>query len=166
MAKKIEIGDALHRMVGERIREARRAQRHEQAWLAAALGVSRTTMSNIEGGRQRVFLDQVYEVARHLHVDVTTLMPRLDDVTPVAAVRTPSDDPLLRGAGERLSRVVSDVLTLASAGPEPSERNPTPAMRRVQEAAAGNRRKSRSRTPPGDASVTSAKPGASRRQRR
>jgi transcriptional regulator with XRE-family HTH domain len=162
MAKKFEIGEVLHRTVGARIREARRAERREQAWLAAALGVSRTTISNIEGGRQRLFLDQVYEIARQLRIDVATLLPSLEDVTAVAAVRTPSDDLLLASSPERLTRVVSDVLTLVAAR---SERGTAQEARHVRGAGSGTRRKGGSDADAGEASRSVRKPGASRRPR-
>lgn len=58
-----------------------------QDTLAAALDVSRTSVSNIERGRHRVFLDQVYAAARELGVGIHELLPTVDEVFPTAAVQ-------------------------------------------------------------------------------
>lgn len=77
----------------------------DQQSFADALGVSRTTVSNIERGAQRVFLDQVYRVAEILGKPPTDLLPDRSlnmDVT----VRAASDDPLPIHAERSFEKIV------------------------------------------------------------
>src|SRR4051794_475801 len=61
-------------------RKSKSERRINQDDLAEGLGVTRTSVSNIERGRHRVFLDQVYIAARQLGVEVTDLLPGMDEV--------------------------------------------------------------------------------------
>lgn len=75
---------------GKRLKEARRRAprgRVQQDALAAALDVSRTSVSNIERGRHRIFLDQVYAAARELGVEVADLLPTLEEAFPSTPVQ-------------------------------------------------------------------------------
>jgi transcriptional regulator with XRE-family HTH domain len=66
---------------GLRLRAVRQASpgKTSQSDLATALEVTRTSICNIENGRHRVFLDQIYAAANLLQVPVTDLLP--DDTT-------------------------------------------------------------------------------------
>lgn len=115
MARKSSIAEPLQQEVGRRIQNARRAQGMKQEQLAAALGVSRATMSNIERGTQRLFVDQVYEAAGRLGVLVTALLPPVQEVVSAPAVRTAVDDDRVRALSEaRLTQAVTDVLGRAA----------------------------------------------------
>lgn len=81
----------MQRFFGSRLQAVRRGglqQRVTQDALAEALEVSRTSVSNIERGRHRVFLDQVYAAAHALGVEVTELLPTMEEVFPDAAIST------------------------------------------------------------------------------
>lgn len=55
-------------LLGARIK-ARREEIHvRQAELADSIGLSRTSVTNIERGRQRIFLDQFDDICRALNV--------------------------------------------------------------------------------------------------
>lgn len=80
-------GSALSQRIqiefGNRLKAARKGnaeRRINQAELASALGVTRTSISNIERGRHRVFLDQVYVAAHQLGVEVLDLLPDMNQV--------------------------------------------------------------------------------------
>jgi transcriptional regulator with XRE-family HTH domain len=80
----------------------------DQQSFADALGLSRTTVSNIERGTQRVFLDQVYRAAEILGKPPTHLLPerpRSADVVVRAAV----DDPLPAHAERSFEKVVREM---------------------------------------------------------
>jgi len=82
--------------------------------LADALGVSRTTVSNIERGQHRIFLDQVYIAAKKIGVGVEDLLPSLAEVFSDMSISTASDvafDPGTTKAAEEVARVVSEQLT-------------------------------------------------------
>lgn len=67
-------GDAFHRAFGDAVRVARDAKGMTQGALANALGLTRTSITNIEAGRQRPLLSQAYDLAQALSVSLDTLM--------------------------------------------------------------------------------------------
>lgn len=67
-------GDAFHRAFGDAVRVARDRAGMTQDDLAKAVGLTRTSITNIEAGRQRPLLCQAYELARSLSVSLDTLM--------------------------------------------------------------------------------------------
>jgi transcriptional regulator with XRE-family HTH domain len=54
---------------------ARAKEQFSQQGLAVALGLSRTSVTNIERGRQPVQLHTLYKIARVLGVELTSLLP-------------------------------------------------------------------------------------------
>jgi len=68
-------GDKLYRMIGRRVREARQTAELSQDSLASAVGLTRTSITNLESGRQQVPLHVLYELARALRCGVYDLIP-------------------------------------------------------------------------------------------
>lgn len=110
---------------GKRLQEIRRTGpngRFQQADLAGALEVTRTTISNIENGRHRVFLDQVYAAAQKLGVSVERLLPALEEVLAETPVKTPLDvslkEPEFRAVENVARRVMErEIDYVTEAGP-------------------------------------------------
>lgn len=73
--------DPIYVDLGEQIRKRRDALGMTQSNLAAHLGLSRTSITNIEGGRQPLQVHQLYRVAAVLRVGVTDLLPLIDLIT-------------------------------------------------------------------------------------
>lgn len=67
--------DRFYVSVGDRIRSARTAARLTQAELAGRLGLARSSVANIEAGRQRVPLHVFVAIAEALAVDISELIP-------------------------------------------------------------------------------------------
>ena len=65
----------LYQLLGTRIRTARARVGMSQAKLAEKLGMSRTSVVNIEAGRQHPPLHVVWSIAEELHTDVALLLP-------------------------------------------------------------------------------------------
>ncbi len=65
----------LYQLLGERIRGRRGELRFSQETLAQALGLVRTSITNIESGTQRPPVHLLYAIAQALHVEVQTLFP-------------------------------------------------------------------------------------------
>ncbi len=74
---KIEDLDAFYRSLGERIKEARTAAKIKQEDLAKILGLKRTSVVNIEKGRQRAPLHTLLELAFFLNVELDSLIPQI-----------------------------------------------------------------------------------------
>ena len=66
---------AFYLTFGRMLAEARRKRHISQEMLADELGLSRTSITNIEKGRQPVQLYSIYRIARLLRADVKELLP-------------------------------------------------------------------------------------------
>src|SRR6267142_2329615 len=94
---------------GRRLKAAREARDVKQQSLSDALLLSRTTVSNLERGTQRVFLDQVYDCAIILGADLNDLLPPVADVKSKPAVTTSPDDPLTRDAQDMAVAMIENI---------------------------------------------------------
>ncbi len=65
----------LYESLGLKIRETRKKRGLTQASLARAASLTRTSITNIEAGRQRLPLDTLYEIASALRVTPPELLP-------------------------------------------------------------------------------------------
>jgi transcriptional regulator with XRE-family HTH domain len=95
----------LYRLLGERIQRARFENRKSQRVLAEELGMCRTSMVNIEKGRQHTSLHVLWQIAERLNVEAASLLPTrrdylasnqpvvLDRVTIEKINREAEDDP-------------------------------------------------------------------------
>lgn len=102
-----EIGSRAQSEFGRRLAEARQRKGVKQLTLAGRLGLSRTSISNVERGDQRVSLDFVYQAAHVLGVSLEELLPALEEVvTPVVGVRTASDASIGSKVAEEALRAV------------------------------------------------------------
>lgn len=61
--------------VGEKVRAVRKAAGMDQENLARHLGLSRTTIINIEKGRQRLSLEQAWLISHIFEISITNLLP-------------------------------------------------------------------------------------------
>ncbi len=65
----------LYHLIGTTIKQQRRKADMTQEQLADAVGVLRTSITNIEAGRQKPPLHLLYEVCIALGVEVATILP-------------------------------------------------------------------------------------------
>jgi transcriptional regulator with XRE-family HTH domain len=65
----------LYQAVGQRIRRVREERRFTQAELAELVSLSRTSITNIEQGRQKLLLHTLYDIAAALTVKPSELLP-------------------------------------------------------------------------------------------
>lgn len=72
----------LYRDVGRLVRAYRRKRKLSQATLAQRVGHTRTSITNIEAGRQRIPLDVLFSIASVLHIDVRELLPVITTTLP------------------------------------------------------------------------------------
>jgi len=99
----------LQREVGRRVKEARDRGGRSQTELAEVLGLSRTSVSNLERGKHRVFVDQVYVAANWLSVTLPDLLPPISQVFLPDGLTAAADDPLPPGAAAEAENVVKSV---------------------------------------------------------
>jgi transcriptional regulator with XRE-family HTH domain len=67
--------EELYKFIGLRIKAEREDMEMSQERLAQCLGMTRTSISNIENGQQRVQLHTLYQIARSLSMPVMDLIP-------------------------------------------------------------------------------------------
>jgi transcriptional regulator with XRE-family HTH domain len=110
------VGEAALREFGRRLASARKLKGFKQLTLASLLGLSRTSISNIERGEQRISLELAYQAAYVLGVSLQTLLPTLEDVAPslstpqTGRVHTASDElPLVAAAEEETLRMIQQL---------------------------------------------------------
>lgn len=68
--------DPLYQEIGRRLARARAAAGLSQAKLAAKVRVTRTSVVNVERGRQRPPVHLLWDMAAALDVEVTSLLPQ------------------------------------------------------------------------------------------
>ena len=70
--------EAIYRVFGRRLRELRDRRNLPQEELATLSGLTRSSIANIENGKQRVLLHQLVQFAEALQVDLGALIPTAD----------------------------------------------------------------------------------------
>lgn len=111
---------AIQEAFGRRLRAERLRRDIGQKALASGLRVSRTTVSNLERGVQRPYLDQVYTAAQILGISAADLLPTEADLS-VAPVITAAE-PLSATQRTALERAVANVRAELSITPAGSGR--------------------------------------------
>lgn len=89
---------------GRRIKDIRRAAGISQERLAHAVGLSRTSITNIERGRQKLLLHTISEIADILKVSVHDLVPIRSDMKSKIDAQLPSD------TSPKLRRLISNIV--------------------------------------------------------
>lgn len=84
--------DRLYALIGERLKSVRVRAGIPQTKLAAAINHLRTSISNIEAGRQRAPLYVLYELCYQLDIELVSILPLDDEVREIARVPVPIDD--------------------------------------------------------------------------
>lgn len=100
------ISGRVQRELGARLQEQRKAKGRGQADFGEAMELTRTSVSNLERGTQRVFLDQVYRAAYVLGVPIESLLPAMDDIFPERAIHSAPDDPISANTMAAVSRLI------------------------------------------------------------
>jgi DNA-binding XRE family transcriptional regulator len=79
----------VYKEFGQRVKIGRGTSKLTQDMLAHQIGLSRTSITNIESGKQAVLLHQVYDIAKALDTTVQTLLPAEE---PAEEISSPSVD--------------------------------------------------------------------------
>ncbi len=73
--------DSLYIRIGEMLRARRDQLGMKQGELADAIGLRRTSVSNIESGRQKAPLHLIYKMCSVLGIDIATILPPVEELT-------------------------------------------------------------------------------------
>lgn len=85
--------DSFYREVGLKIREARDQKKLTQEDLAQTVGLTRTSLTNIEKGRQKFLLHTFVAIASALEVTPAKLLPGANEVLQKLGVELPASLP-------------------------------------------------------------------------
>ena len=77
---------SLYKRLGTTIKAQRRARGLTQQQLAKQLGISRASLANVETGRQRVLIHQLYELADQLSINIQELLPNPSEAEALQAL--------------------------------------------------------------------------------
>lgn len=99
---------ALYEEFGRDLRKARRKRGLTQQQLGDRIGLSRTSITNMEKGRQQITLHQLYFISSALGCKLDDLLPdppaALEDLVPQEAVAALAKDPAGRDFAVRVLR--------------------------------------------------------------
>ena len=68
----------FYKALGERVRRARQSARFSQGRLADCVGLSRSSVANIETGRQPIYVHALVRIATQLETPISNLIPSAD----------------------------------------------------------------------------------------
>jgi DNA-binding XRE family transcriptional regulator len=73
----------LCKLIGERVKQIRETQtpRLSQQDLADILGLTRTSVTNMERGNQKPTLDTMYRLCEHFRLEIQELIPTVAEIT-------------------------------------------------------------------------------------
>jgi len=86
----------LYSRISARLKERREENKWTQQRLADETGVLRTTIANIESGRQQIPLHLLYGICAALGLKVTEVLPAVADVVQPDTVEVPVDGEVKR----------------------------------------------------------------------
>lgn len=100
--------DSLYKEVGEKVRAMRVSRGISQEALAEAAGIGRTSITNLERGRQRLLLHTLYRIAARLDVSPAEFMPDLSVVTGEGAINSTGEQlsPSVKASIEEMKAIV------------------------------------------------------------
>lgn len=114
------MSDALYKIIGNKSRVARIALQMTQSDLAQALGLTRTSVTNLESGAQQMTLPMLYAMCEVLRVDIHDLLPKSSDVNMETAQR--AREVAIRLARQRLADAQAELDALLADAPRDEKR--------------------------------------------
>jgi len=103
--------DRFYTVVGSRVRGARAGRGMSQAGLAQQIGFTRSSVANLEAGRQRIALHLLVQIARALDLEPAALIPEVAATSSVdGAVLEELTEHLDAPAREFVRRAVSQLV--------------------------------------------------------
>lgn len=73
--------DQLYSFIGEQLKNHRETQDRKQQDVADAIGLERTSITNIERGKQKLPIHVLFNICEVLGVSPTEVLPRMEAVT-------------------------------------------------------------------------------------
>lgn len=96
--------ELIYKEIGQRIRIARENKNLTQEDLGKLVNLTRTSITNIEGGKQKIPIDSLYNFAEVLNTNVYSLLP--NEGTLLQNIQLP-------GYEEDISQIDTDIIIFA-----------------------------------------------------
>jgi transcriptional regulator with XRE-family HTH domain len=109
-----EAVNALYAEIGSRVRRTRKQQGWSQADLGRVVDLTRSSIANLEAGRQRPPVHIILLIAQTLGVSVDTLLPCGDELDKLVKVPSPQLD--LEGQPSSTHEFVTTAIRRAAGG--------------------------------------------------
>lgn len=129
----------LYLELGARVRRKREVLDLTQDELAFSVGISRSSIANIERGRQHAPVHLLFQLAEELHVGVSDLLPTRDEL--VALVDASRDVPKLVSIGGEARLMPAGMVQLVGEMLTRPTKTKAPSNNRRRGAAPSTRRK-------------------------
>jgi transcriptional regulator with XRE-family HTH domain len=99
----------IYDQVGKRIRQARERAKKTQEELAQAIDMSRGSIANYEGGRQAVYLSDLYLIADFLDASIMDLIPTVEEIRAKSAPEVEKADNLGQVEKEEIKSFIKEI---------------------------------------------------------
>jgi transcriptional regulator with XRE-family HTH domain len=83
-----DFNSVLYSIIGYRISELRKLNNHNQQELADKIDISRSSISNIESGRQQISLHLLYRICQVYNCEVHVLIPKVSEIASKVSLET------------------------------------------------------------------------------
>ena len=87
----------LHKAIGAELKKIRKKKGYNQSDLAEKIGLERTSITNIETGRQKATVTVLYKICGLFDIEISDLLPRLSEVA-IHKVEATNDEALTVGS--------------------------------------------------------------------
>lgn len=75
--------DHLYKIVGSKLQQTREEKKLTQQQFADQVGVTRTSISNIETGKQRSPLSLLYLICKNLQIELKNILPSIEELNDI-----------------------------------------------------------------------------------
>jgi transcriptional regulator with XRE-family HTH domain len=99
--------DTFYSTIGQKIRERRSERGLTQAQLAKLLSLSRTSVTNIESGRQKLLVHTLVQIASVLNMEANALLPNV-----TTSEKTITNEALLEELSASDRQFISQIVTI------------------------------------------------------
>jgi len=109
----LNFNSVLYKILGNRIKNRREDLKINQTDLGEKVGIGRSSITNIENGRQKPPLSIIYKICRELDIDVHTILPTYGEVEEI--INSDNDKSSLKpyyekyGLDENLQREIDNL---------------------------------------------------------
>jgi transcriptional regulator with XRE-family HTH domain len=114
---------ALFQLIGKKLKNSRVVAKLNQTELASRVGLSRTSLVNIEQGKQHPSLVVLWEITKALDIELTYIIPSRSEVS-ISDQGTQVSDPFIKDHEAPQLLLKFREQTRANKGNEPQETKP------------------------------------------